>query len=252
MKDDKRLKILYKDESGNLDLGGSIGKCDIYITNNINKYGKTFTVISKNREYCYYFDLYTMQRCGEEFYEFSRKHLNTQTVHKKVYNYITKTKDDNGKIKWINMINSILEIPPYNTDYNIGSRINNTEFGFHTNDMQTICREDVILDGEKFNIDIKSDYKFYPIIHVHASDSYKIDCLIRLDTLKYFGGDRLNKKQKKDLMKFLSSPNINYRNRNFAQSLLMEWNGMFYDTFHAYYVYDRNYIESITEETEIK
>lgn len=241
---DNEFKILYSDTTGNLDLGRDIGPCDIYITNNINRFSKIFTVISKNGRYCFHYNIYSLEIKSTSIPGFSdNNYFNNKSIHNKVYKYITTQKDDNGIIKWNNMIDACKILPE-----NI---ITPVKFKDWIDTWVYIFIENTLLDVEKYELEIRYDYIYFPILHIHPIYSLRYECMIRLDTLEYFGGCKLNERQSRDLIKYLCSRNNPDSPDNNAYSAFVQWTDIYKSVFGKEYHNNGNDLLNINMTTKI-
>lgn len=104
------FKILYKDESGNLDLGKNIGKCYLYVFNDADLLTPRFWVISKNKKLIIDYSLDNLNFNLDYYCIYHNKYTNKsinllKEDQKKIFDYIIG-KDDIKHSIWFDMINA--------------------------------------------------------------------------------------------------------------------------------------------------
>lgn len=244
----ERLKVLYKDESGELILDCGVGPCNIYIINNINEYTKNFIIVSKDKRFYATYSIDNIRLCDTITWDdYSWKIAHYKKIHKQIYNYITKRTDSNGTIKWYNMKNCVEDIPKYNFNDEESGYIDDKQFTFIYNKLQTFVSVQVKLDGVEYVVENYNDFIYFPIFHVRSIGSAKFDCMIRLDTLEFFGGDKLTRKQEKELILFLNSADPHYPIDTYLISMYYEWNDAYRDLFNHNYPIDEIKLKSVNK-----
>ena len=232
------VRYLYKDDSGNLDLEGRIGKCRIYITDDafetINPF---FVVESLNQKYRFTFTLFWITDAGEICFnegKYSKKQFD------KIYNYIINERDYNGNIKWINMISSVGKPRLLEFRRGIPDEIkysNKPSFKFGIDTREVIFTTNLMINNNITTLYIGNDYVSHPILHIKIGDGYSKESLMKLDTKIYYGGYILNKEEHTKIIDYLYSKSLTDGEKENYKYILSLWNFHFKSTFGNDYEY---------------
>ena len=234
-----KLKYLYMDNSGNLDLKGKIGKCRIYITNDafepIHRYNPYFTVESLDYKYRFTITLLWITYAGEILFDNGNY---TLTNLKKIYDYINKTKDCNGNTIWYNMILSVKprKLQSLYLEDNIFG-YNDSDFNkFDIDNRQVIFETHIKISDQDTTLFIGNDFVSCPVLHILFNNDYSKESLIRLDTIQYFGRYKPNTKEWTQLVDYLMSDTLSDGKRNNSEYILEFWNFHYVHTFKNLYI----------------
>ena len=204
---EQQLKILYKDESGNLRLHKGIGICDIYVFNDSLYQNPVFWIISRNKVVVEYFhlknedDIVNLDLQYPTTYDLNNKsrrfiHLRDQD-QKIIYDYIKNNYDNNGILKIDNMINSY---------YNYFNKSNDNNTIVDNGCLYINENHEKILDfGDrlgKCKIMVNDQFGIHPMITIHSPSAHFYGFISML-TGKYFGGDMLIENEYKVLDNYM-------------------------------------------------
>lgn len=212
---EQRLKILYKDESGNLKLHKGIGICDIYVFNDGEYLHPYFWVISRNRRLIINYPLDKLWFAPElkGIFKVNNKNINlTAKDQYKIYEYITAEKDEDGNIKWINMMNRRTDsrhhhIPQYMINENRFTIYNTTlkkYFYYGVHEGYNLIENFGSRLG-KCEIIFSDQFRDSPIISIHSFDTSFYTMISALNG-RYYGFDHMTDEEAKLLYDIMKEP----------------------------------------------
>lgn len=197
------LKVLYEDKSGNLDLGGNIGKCYIYVFNDGTIKNPYFWVISKNKNIVIEYPLKDL--CFRRYCQLTREE------QKKIYDYI--------KPIWPNMLQrrgiydyNKYSLPKFVTKNNPFKIYNNKKLDFSLNNTGiSEFGQDIIDLGERLGscrITVNNSLKDNPLLVIHSNDKsfYGIYSFLNSNHLMF---DKLNREELKCIYTYMCDTHDN-------------------------------------------
>ena len=213
---EQQLKILYKDESGNLKLP-KIGSCYIYVFNDGEQNGTTpyFWIISKDKKVISYFSLIKYDLI-DKYLVYTNPYTNRNIYlsikdQEKIYNYITTEKANiaSTQIMWCEMINRYYRYKNrslYFGKSEMNMMMNNTLFCSDIFPQYPYYSIDEnfseILDfGDRLGkciVKLTNQFADNPILSIQ-SNRIPFYGFISMLTGKYFGGDTLTENEYKVL-----------------------------------------------------
>lgn len=214
---ESELKILYKDESGELDLGRKIGKCFLYVFNDGDKNNNRYWFISEDKRVMYYFDF---DNIDFEYTLYFYKNIRNKSklielkpkMQRKILNYIQKPTGEDSSI-WSDMLNARMKYFGGDSNY-VAKEINKyTEKG-----KEPITEFDsrfINLGNRlgKCKIKITNVFTEHPSVYIMSYEC-GFNSFISLLNGSYLGLDKLTDDECKILYDFMKSKNTHFGKHN--------------------------------------